>query len=231
MKAKKAMFVFQRNNLSVDAAKLIGDMALLSGHIGKPREGVLELMPKNNSQGLIDIGVKQGAEALKGAKALFVFGEDPVGAGISQLRGLELLVVSDTHMTKTAKKADVVIPGTGFASADGTYTSTERRLLPVEAAIDEDVIFSNFEIASELAHIFEADFGFEDEFDISEEMDAYLPKYKYAEIGECLCDVLEPYMPKLEAAGDGELLDKLPCTDNLMNMINERLPKHVKPTL
>ena len=44
-------------------------------------------------------------------------------------------MVSDTHMTETAKKADVVIPGTGFASTDGTFTNTERRLQQVSQAI------------------------------------------------------------------------------------------------
>ena len=54
---------------------------------------------------------------------------------------LEFLAVCDTHMTPLAAKADVVIPGTGFASTDGTYTNTERRLqLVSEAAIDEDVV-------------------------------------------------------------------------------------------
>ena len=111
-----------------------------------------------------------------------------------------------------------------------TYTNTERRLLPVEAAVCEDVDFNNWEIAAELAHVFEEEFGFEDEADISFEMDDTLPLYKYAEIGEVLGGVLTPVGAKFVAAADAKLVDVLPCTDALMNMMEERLPEAVSPT-
>ena len=144
------MIVYQQNILSEEAGRLIGEIALLSGHIGKPRDGILEIKPKNNSQGLLDLGIEAGAEILKDLKGLIIFGEDPKDADLSNL---EFLGVSDIFMTRTAEKADVFIPGTGFAGTSGTYTNTERRLLPVEATIDEDVDFSNWEIATELAHV------------------------------------------------------------------------------
>ena len=53
-----------------------------------------------------------------------VFGEDP---DTELLKNLVFLMVCDTHMTETAKLADVVIPGTGFASTYGTFTNTERQ--------------------------------------------------------------------------------------------------------
>ena len=225
--AKKAMIVFQQNVVSEEAAALLADIALLSGHIGKPRDGILEVKAKNNSQGLSDLGIHAGAEVLEGVKGLVIFGEDPKDADLS---GLEFLMVSDIYMTETAKKADVFIPGTGFASTDGTFTNTERRLLPVEAVIDEDVVFSNWEIAAELAHVFEEEFGFEEESDISTEMDDVLPLYKYAEIGEVLGGVLTPVAPKFVPAADAKLVDELPCTDALMNMMSERIPAAVSPT-
>ncbi len=228
--AKKAMIVYQQNVLSVEAAALAAEIALLSGHIGTPRDGILAVRPKNNSQGLADMGIRAGAEALEGVKGLIVFGEDPAAAGCD-LSGLEFLMVSDIYMTETAKKADVFIPGTGFASTDGTYTNTERRLLPVEAAICEDVDFSNWEIAAELAHVFEEEFGFEDESDISWEMDDVLPLYKYAELGEVLGGVMRPAHAKFIPAADAKLVDVLPCTDALMNMMEERIPEAVSPTL
>ncbi len=225
--AKKAMIVYQQNVLSVEAAALIADIALLSGHIGTPRDGILAVRPKNNSQGLADMGIRAGAEAMEGVKGLVIFGEDPKDVDLS---GLEFLMVSDIYMTETAKKADVFIPGTGFASTDGTYTNTERRLLPVEAAICEDVDFSNWEIAAELAHVFEEEFEFEDEADISWEMDDTLPLYKYAEIGEVLGGVMKPACPKFVPAADAKMVDVLPCTDALMNMMEDRIPPVAKAT-
>ena len=91
-------------------------------------------------------------------------------------------------MTEAAKLADVVIPGTGFASAYGTFTNTERRLQVVEQAIEEDVVFSNWEVAAEIAHVFEVDYQWEDTEDISAEMDDMVPAYKYAEVGEVLAE-------------------------------------------
>ncbi|MFQ8602953.1 MAG: FAD-dependent oxidoreductase, partial [Anaerovoracaceae bacterium] len=227
MNAKKAMIVFNQNLITVDAAALLADIAMVSGHIGSPRDGILQVKPKNNSQGLVDLGITAGAEELEGVKALVVFGEE---ADIDR-DALEFLAVCDTHMTALAAKADVVIPGTGFASTDGTYTNTERRLQLVQAAIEEDVELSNWEVAAEIAHVFEVDYQWEDTEDISAEMDDMVPAYKYAEVGEVLGGVLVPAGDaKLVAVKDGEFADKLNCTDSLMNVICERLPKPANPT-
>lgn len=225
--AKKAMIVYQQNELTVDAAVLIADIAMLSGHIGTPRDGILAIRPKNNSQGLIDMGITAGREALEGVKALVVFGEN---ADIDT-EALEFLAVCDTHMTELGAKADVVLPGTGFASTCGTFTNTERRLQLVEAAIDEDILFSNWEVAAEIAHIFEVDFDWEDTDDISDEMSDTVEAYKYAEIGEVLGGVLAPASgAALVAVADGPAFDELPCTDSLMQVIAMRLPKPANPT-
>ncbi|MBQ7703591.1 MAG: molybdopterin-dependent oxidoreductase, partial [Firmicutes bacterium] len=227
LSAKKAMIVYQVNNLTVDGAKLVGDIALLSGHIGKPRDGILAVLPKNNSQGLHDLGITAGAEALEGVKALVVFGENvPIDTD-----KLEFLAVCDTHMTDLGDKACVFIPGTGFASTNGTFTNTERRLQAVEAAVDEGIFLSNWEVASEIAHIFEVETPWEDTDDISDEMCDTEPLYKYSIMDEVRGGVLAPVDPKLVAVGDGALVDPLDTTDSLMQSINERIPKPVCPTI
>ncbi|MDR2133161.1 MAG: FAD-dependent oxidoreductase [Clostridiales Family XIII bacterium] len=216
--AKKAMIVFQQNLVSTEAATLLADIAVASGHIGSPRNGILQVKSKNNSQGLADLGIRDGAEAMEGVKALLAFGEDP-GA----LSGLEFLMVCDTHLTEAAKSADVVIPGTGFASVDGTFTNTERRLGVVRRAVEEDVELSNWEVACEIARIYEVEFPWEDTADISREMDDRLPVYRYAAPGEIAGGVLVPEKAALVVVADGALADRLPHADNLMNMIDARL--------
>jgi formate dehydrogenase major subunit len=226
-KANKAMVVYQQNVLSVEAATLAADIALASGHLGSARNGILQIKAKNNSQGLIDQGISAGAECAKGKKALLIFGEDPVGAGFS-LKDAEFVAVIDTHFTKTAQVANLIIPGSGFASIDGTYTNTERRLKIVQEAVIDDADFSNFEIAKEIASIYEVDFGWETTLDISEEMTDILPIYRYSEIDEIYGGVLKPASPKLIAVGEAKLIDELECTDNLMNSIVARLPEQVR---
>ena len=221
--AKKAMIVFQQNVLSTEAAIMIGNIALLSGHIGSPRDGILQIKAKNNSQGLIDLGISAGSEAMEGVKALLCFGENPV-----ELNDLEFLMVCDTHMTETCEKADVILPGTGFASTDGTYTNTEGRLQQVCAAINEDVVLNNWQVASELAKVYEVEFNFNNIYDISIDMNDKVPAYKNATIGETLKNVQKPINPQLVVVEEGDMVKVHPCTDNLMNVINYRLPKQAK---
>ncbi|MDR1135796.1 MAG: FAD-dependent oxidoreductase [Clostridiales Family XIII bacterium] len=221
LSAKKAMIVFQQNIVTTEAATLIADIALASGHIGAPRDGILQIKAKNNSQGLVDLGIRSGAEALEGVKALLCFGEDPR----FELSGLEFLMVCDTHLTKTAELADVVIPGTGFSSTDGTFTNTERRLQLVQKAVDEDVELSNWEVAAEIAHVYEVEFPWEDTADVSLDMDDNLLKYRESSPGEIFGGALSPVNPHFVNVGEAKLADILAISDNLMNMIDERLPQ------
>ncbi len=61
------------------------------------------------------------------AKAVLIYGEDPVGCGNSNaaelLRKSEFSVVFDLYMTETAKLADVVIPMSAAAENTGTFTN------------------------------------------------------------------------------------------------------------
>ncbi len=228
MSAKKSMIVYQQNLLSTDAATLIADIALLSGHIGTPRDGILQVKAKNNSQGLIDMGITAGKEALDGVKALVVFGEN---ADVDT-SALEFLAMCDTHMTPLAAKADLIIPGTGFASVNGTFTNTERRLQMVQQSIDEGIEYSNWEIAAEIANIFEVNFGWMDTDDISDEMADTVAAYKAATMGQVTGGVLASTIdPQLVSVGHGKLFDPLPTTDSLMQTIETRLPKPVDPLL
>jgi formate dehydrogenase alpha subunit len=74
-------------------------------------------------------------------KALYVMGENPAvsypdpGRTRLALESLELLIVQDIFPTETAQRADAVFPAAGWAEVDGTYTSTERRVQRVRAAV------------------------------------------------------------------------------------------------
>lgn len=222
--AKKAMIVFQQNFVTTETATLIAEIALLSGHIGSPRDGILQVKAKNNSQGLIDLGIKSGNEELDGVKALLIFGEDTD----ADLSNIEFLMVSDSHMTNTARKADVVLPSTSYASTEGTYTNTERRLQCVSQAVEKEFSLSNWELASEIAKIYEVDFNFKDTYDISVEMDSVLLNYKNSKIGEILGGALEPKYTKFIEVKEAQFVEPLYSTDNLMNIISEKLSKTVK---
>jgi len=75
-------------------------------------------------------------------RALYVIGENPadseadVNHAREALAGLDILVVQDVFMTRTAEMADVVLPAAlGWAESDGTVTNSERRVQRTRAAI------------------------------------------------------------------------------------------------
>jgi predicted molibdopterin-dependent oxidoreductase YjgC len=75
--------------------------------------------------------------------ALYVIGENPAQSEADQQRaeqllsGLDHLVVQDIFLTKTAQLADVVLPASAsWAEAEGTVTSSERRVQRVRKALD-----------------------------------------------------------------------------------------------
>ncbi len=124
-------------------------LALVTGHFGKPDNGVIAVLPEANSRGAADMGVVPdrlpGYVAVEGeagkstgemlsegsVKGLLVAGANPAAdseAYRTALEALEFLVVQDMFLTKTAQMADVVLPTRGTAERDGTFTNLERRV-------------------------------------------------------------------------------------------------------
>jgi formate dehydrogenase major subunit len=75
--------------------------------------------------------------------AVYVVGENPAQSEADQertmrlLRGLDHLVVQDMFLTKTAELAHVVFPASAsWCEADGTVTSSERRVQRVRRALE-----------------------------------------------------------------------------------------------
>jgi len=127
-------------------------MAVLAGKIGSPRAGIYALRQASGSQALADLGVTGAADTAIGSKGLVIFGED---TEISS-NELEFLMVQDTHLTETAKKADIVFPLAAYPETDGTYVSADRRLQRCNKAIESPIEYRTSEIAQKIAEILEA---------------------------------------------------------------------------
>ena len=75
--------------------------------------------------------------------AVYCIGENPVQSEADQNRaihlssGLDMLVVQDLFLTKTAELADVVLPASAaWAEGEGTVTNSERRVQRVRKAVE-----------------------------------------------------------------------------------------------
>lgn len=128
-----------------DLLNALADLALLTGHIGKPNNGFIPLIPGANARGALDMGVRPGTGKKRGLKVremwvaaregrlrgMFIAGMDPVRdnpAVAAALDALEFLVVQDIFLTETAQYADVVLPTASIAGREGTFTNAERRV-------------------------------------------------------------------------------------------------------
>lgn len=122
---------------------------------------------KANSQGVIDMGAKNGTapgllEAERGVllkdglenksiKALIVLGENLAlrtgWAGVD-LGSAEFLAVTDPFMSATASKAGVYIPVATYAEKDGSFTNLEGRVQTVRKAVDKGLVTDGEVIAA-----------------------------------------------------------------------------------
>jgi len=116
-------------------------------------------------------------------KGVYVVGENPADSEAdveharALLSGLDILVVQDIFMTRTAEMADVVLPASvGWAECDGTVTSSERRVQRVRAAVSPPgECRHDHEILGELATRLGVDWGTPTPEDLWDELRSLSP--------------------------------------------------------
>lgn len=110
-------------------------------------------LPEKHGLSLMEIMEAAGSGDVK---ALFIMGENPAfnlpgGRAISDaLSNLDFLVVQDIFMTETAELADVVLPSQGWPEKEGTFVNLERRIQPLNRAIERKDVMEDWRILSDL---------------------------------------------------------------------------------
>jgi formate dehydrogenase major subunit len=128
-------------------------------------------------------------------RAVYVIGENPAQGEADQQRaerlltGLDHLVVQDLFLTRTAQLADVVLPAAAtLGEAEGTVTSSERRVQRVRKAFDPPgEARGDIEIVYALAQRFGHDLGSPAAEDVWNELRSLSPVHagmSYARLDE-----------------------------------------------
>ena len=133
--ATDAVFIFGSEGVKDGAAlaQAVANLAIVTGHVARPNNGLLRLLPHNNSQGAADL-ISNVQSPISDAKAIYIVGTDPVGDG-EALPKDAFVVVQELFLTETAQHANIVLPAISFAERDGTYTNAERRVQRFYAAL------------------------------------------------------------------------------------------------
>ncbi|HHX20057.1 MAG TPA: FAD-dependent oxidoreductase [Clostridiaceae bacterium] len=196
-KARRAMIVYSKADVTAEEEELIAKIAVEFGHIGAPRNGIIQLKHSVNEQGLVDMGVVLDRDQLLAqidsgdVKGLVIFGEElPEGYADK----LSFLAVQTLRMNPTAEKADVVLPAAAFIETDGFVTSSERRISRVRQALKPVLGLTNFEMIRSLMRTFDVVCDELSRQDILGEIVKWNANY----VGVQECDFVSGYWPLLE---------------------------------
>ncbi len=180
---KNAMIVCDRELLSDEAVMLIAQIAVLSGHIGKPRNGIIQLRSEGNGQGMVDLGINMNTEELNEkidsgqVKGLIVMGNN---IDVNMMEKLEFLVVHGEYLSIHLDKADVIMPSTSHLETSGTITSQDRRIQYARKAVNPEIKMNNIEQLQEIMNVFTNKNMDYSEAYLLENIGKMLPEYLHA---------------------------------------------------
>jgi predicted molibdopterin-dependent oxidoreductase YjgC len=200
--AKRAMILIGSGSWShleqEEIAIASSNLALITGHVGKESSGILILLEKCNSQGIIDVGASNKGNGREGLfqrihegklKALYLVGKNLLVSSSAQwspaLEKLQLLIVQDLFMTETAKMAHVILPACAFIEKEGTFTNLERRVQKLNSLRPPfGKSKSDFEIFLQLLALLESTVPGDTSEGVFDEIRRHIPHYQDIQDGE-----------------------------------------------
>lgn len=116
-----------------DLMQSLANLLIITGHAGRPNNGLIPVWPGANIQGAVDLGYSAEATwALINTQpeVLIIAGCDPIGESIeaAALQNAKFIITTAQFASATTEIADVVLPRQSFAEREGTFTSGERRV-------------------------------------------------------------------------------------------------------
>jgi len=215
-RAKSSVIVFEEKAVTRTVARILGNMMAKKGFFKERDRGIIQLMQNVNSQGLYCMNVNPNIDYLigeikeKDIRSLFIFGEDVPDIDLSEL---ELLVVLDTYLTETAKKAHVFFPASNYAEVDGTYVDTVCTFKAVKAFM-KPLVKTNAETI----------------YDMAEAVGYPLERISAREIGFYARDLIKRYFKNDHNWAEAKIIGEVAFTEakntnSLISRVNEKLKR------
>ncbi|HBM15085.1 MAG TPA: formate dehydrogenase subunit alpha [Lentisphaeria bacterium] len=117
-------------------------------------------------------------------KSLYIMGENPavsepdLNHTVEALKSLDLLIVQDIFLNETAQYAHVVFPAASALEKNGTFTNTERRVIPVRKVLNmPGQAKEDWEIIQDLAAGMGYFWNYRSWEDIMKEINLVVPQY------------------------------------------------------
>ncbi len=142
-----------RSATAADAVTAVANIAILLGALGKEAGGIFPIDEKNNSLGMLEMGVLPGENGkdlhaiITGIengviKGLYVAAANPLLSFPDNRRirkafeKLELLIVQDMIESEVSQLAHIVLPASSPAEKNGTFTTPDGRVQTLQQAVN-----------------------------------------------------------------------------------------------
>ncbi len=151
-----AVILFDGSTLAEESVEIIAALALMTKHIGKANNGIVELTRGSNTRGMRDVGLltydavapKLNGQALD---VLLSFGEDISQVDCSKVA---FTVAQNKYYSAAMEAADVILPAQSFEYFTGTFSNAEGKVQQLKAALDDCTALSIEQIIEHLATAF-----------------------------------------------------------------------------
>jgi formate dehydrogenase major subunit len=180
LNSNKAVIVFDQDYLSGEAAQVLAMISVISEHVGKAREGIVQLKKGFNSQGIIDMGYDSDYENFVNKidngeiKGILSFG-CPVDKHIYDK--VDFVFIHDEKMADSSKNADVFIPKTPYIYCSGSITSSDRKIQRVEKIFESDR-HGNYKTILDFIGTLQPNYAIKSFEDIVQDISKNIPEYE-----------------------------------------------------
>jgi len=156
--AANAMIMIDRERASRETAKLVCELAVVCGKIGRPHSGVIQMLQHNNTQTVSFMRIRSNMENLlsdiRSGKIKGMILAEQYIPDDEAVKLLEFTVLLDSAKGPAFDYADVFLPMPGYGSYNGTYVSAEGRVQKVNRIFSIPSGKDGWQVLDEMTEVF-----------------------------------------------------------------------------